>query len=236
MVLRINHGPVNALDRELVRAMTTGVQDIGAARGIVITGTERVFSAGVDLHRLLDEDMEYARSFLTELDSLVQVLFNLPVPVVAAITGHAIAGGCLLAAACDYRVMAGGRIGVTEARVGLPLPPAGLEAFRYAAGAHAERLVLTGQTLQAQEALALGLIDEVTTQDTVERRAVDIARQLTSAPAQTFRVHKQMLRADASRRMREAMADHTALVGQAWTAEEPRWFAGEFMAELKKGT
>ncbi len=115
MVMRINHGKVNAFDLDLIRAIALQVQDLGTAKGVVITGTDRIFSAGVDLTRLLENDLDYTRAFVTELDSLVHTLFELPVPVVAALTGHTIAGGaCLLAAACDYRVMAQGRIGVTE--------------------------------------------------------------------------------------------------------------------------
>lgn len=233
MVMRINHGKVNAFDLDLVRAIALQIEDLGPAKGLVITGTDRIFSAGVDLTRLLESDVSYTTAFVMELDSLVHTLFELPVPVVAALTGHTIAGACLLAAACDYRVMAQGRIGVTEAVVGLPVPPASLEALRFTAGARTAGLVLSGRTVEANEALALGLIDEVTTQDNVERRAVEIARQFTSTPAQTFALHKQMLRADASRRMRQAITDHADSVTQAWTGEEPRQFAGEYMSRLK---
>ncbi|MGF4046390.1 enoyl-CoA hydratase/isomerase family protein [Paenarthrobacter nitroguajacolicus] len=233
MILRINHGKVNAFDLDLVRAISHQVQDLGPAKGVVITGTDRIFSAGVNLTRLLENDVAYTAAFVTELDALVQSIFELSVPMVAALTGHAIAGACLLAAACDYRVMAQGRIGVTEALVGLPVPPASLEVLRFTAGSRTAGLVLSGRTVEANEALALGLIDEVTTQDSVERRAVEVARQFASTPAQTFALHKQMLRADASRRIREALTDHATLVAQAWTGEEPRQFAGDYMSRLK---
>lgn len=232
MILRINHGKVNAFDLDLVRAISHQVQDLGPAKGVVITGTDRIFSAGVNLTRLLENDVAYTAAFVTELDALVQSIFELSVPMVAALTGHAIAGGaCLLAAACDYRVMAQGRIGVTEALVGLPVPPASLEVLRFTAGSRTAGLVLSGRTVEANEALALGLIDEVTTQDSVERRAVEVAGQFASTPAQTFALHKQMLRADARRRIREALTDHATLVAQAWTGEEPpRQFAGDYMS------
>ena len=233
MVLRINHGKVNAFDLDLVRAIALQIEDLGPAKGLVITGTDRIFSAGVDLTQLLENDLAYTTAFVTELDALVQSLFELPVPVVAALTGHTIAGACLLAAACDYRVMAQGRIGVTEAIVGLPVPPASLETLRFTAGTRTAGLILSGRTVEANEALDLGLIDEVTTQDNVEQRALEIARQFTSTPAQTFVLHKQMLRADASRRIREAVTDYAALVTQAWTGEEPRRFAGDYMSRLK---
>lgn len=121
-VLRLEHGKVNAFDLDLVRALAHHLQELGAAQALVLTGTDRIFSAGVDLARLLENDLDYTRAFVTELDALVQTLFELPMPVIAALTGHTIAGGCLLAAACDYRIMGQGRIGVTESLVGLPIP------------------------------------------------------------------------------------------------------------------
>jgi enoyl-CoA hydratase len=232
-ILRLDHGKVNALDLEVVRALAREFRELGPSRGIVLTGTDRIFSAGVDLRRLLESDSDYTRAFLTELDALVQTIFEIPVPVVAALTGHTIAGGCLIAAACDYRVMGQGKIGVTEAVVGLPVPPASLEALRFTVGAGTAGLVLTGRTVEATEALALGLIDEIAGPGHVLPRALEMARQFASPPAATFALHKSMLRADARRRMREAVAEHARAAAGAWLDEEPRRFAGEYLAALK---
>ncbi|WP_165979786.1 enoyl-CoA hydratase/isomerase family protein [Kocuria rosea] len=232
-VLRLEHGKVNALDLDLVRALTAQLHDIAPARGLVLTGTERVFCAGVDLARLVANDLDYTEVFLTELDALFQTLFELDVPVVAALTGHAIAGGCLLAAACDYRVMGQGRIGVTEALVGLPVPPAGLEALRFTTGDRTAGLVLSGRTVESEQALAWGLIDEITTPERVLPRALEIAHQLTAGPAETFAAHKQMLRAPARDRMHQAATDHGPAVLDAWLAPEPRRHAAGYLAGLK---
>lgn len=232
-VLRLHHGKVNALDLEVLRALTGELRELGEARGLVLTGTDRVFSAGVDLHRLLESDSDYTREFLGELDALVHAIFELPIPVVAALTGHAIAGGCLIAAACDYRVMGQGRIGVTEATVGLPVPPASLEALRFTAGERTAGLVLTGRTMEATEALALGLIDEIADPGNVLPRAIEVARQFASSPARTFALHKNMLRAEARRRMRQAVAEHGPDVAATWLDDEPRRFAAGYLAALK---
>ena len=232
-VVGLDHGKVNALDLDLVRALSRELGDLEPGRGVVLTGTERVFCAGVDLTRLLESDLDYTEVFLTELDALFQTLFELDVPVVAALTGHAIAGGCLLAAACDYRVMGQGRIGVTEARVGLPVPPAGLEALRFTTGDRTAALVLSGRTVDVEGAVAWGLIDEITTPEKVLARALELAHQLTAAPVETFAVHKQMLRAEARDRMRQAVAEHGPSVRDAWLAPEPRRFAADYLAGLK---
>lgn len=233
-IVRLEHGKVNALDLELVRALAEEFRSLGSERAIVLTGTGRIFSAGVDPQRLLTSDSDYTRTFLAELDALVQTIFELPVPVVAALTGHAIAGGCLIAAAGDYRIMGHGRIGVTEATVGLPIPPASLEALRFTVGEHTAGLVLTGRTVEASEALSLGLIDEIADPVDVLPRAIKMAQQFASAPSKNFALHKSMLRAQARRNMNEAVADHAQATAEAWLDGETRTFAAEYLASLKK--
>lgn len=232
--IRIAHGKVNALDLELVRALAGAFQDAGNARAIVLTGTQRVFSAGVDLQRLLASDLEYTRTFLAELDALVKAIFEYPRPVVASLTGHAIAGGCLIAAACDYRIMAQGRIGVTESLVGLPVPPASLEALRFTAGGRTAELVVTGRTMEVADALAIGLVDEQVDPAKVLHRAVEVAAQFASTPSQTFALHKNMLRAQARERMRVAVTDHAQETADIWTNSEVRAFAASYLDSLKK--
>src|SRR5262245_56968480 len=106
--LRINHGKAGALDLELCEALHAAFREADSARALVLTGTGRIFSAGVDLPRLLADGEPYTRRFLTALDACFRTLFELERPVVAAINGHAIAGGCILACACDARWMAEG--------------------------------------------------------------------------------------------------------------------------------
>lgn len=232
--IRIEHGKVNALDLKLVRALAKEFRNLGDERAIVLTGNRRLFSAGVDLQRLLAEDHSYTRTFLAELDELVQSIFEVPVPVIAALTGHAIAGGCLLAMACDYRIMGQGKIGVTESLVGLPVPPAALEALRFTTGTRAAELVMTGKTVEVAQALSLGLIDEAATPDAVLPRALEVAQQFATTPRQTFSLHKRMLRAQACERMSNAVARHEEETAQIWTSDEARSFAADYLGSLKK--
>src|SRR5438874_7903159 len=140
--MRLNAPPVNALDREVLLAITATLHEIEAsdARAVVLTGSGPAFSAGADLFRVLNEGDEYLRTSLEALTEAFGTLFQFPRPVVAAVNGHAIAGGAVLVCASDYRIAASGnhKIGFAELRVGVPFPSWGLEIARW--GTRPERL------------------------------------------------------------------------------------------------
>ena len=133
-VVRLEHGKVNAFDIELMRGWVSELSRLEQAdtRAVVLTGTGTVFSAGVELRRLTDGGRDYVKAFLPLLGDAFFKTFTFPKPLVAAVNGHAIAGGCVLACACDYRVMAEGkgRIGTPELSVGVPFPSMALEILR----------------------------------------------------------------------------------------------------------
>jgi enoyl-CoA hydratase len=130
-ILRMAHGKANALDVELCQGITERLERLRTSPSVavVLIGKENIFSAGVDLLRVLDEGVEYLQTFLPALTTLYETIFFYPKPVVAAVNGHAIAGGCVLACAADRRVVArdAGRIGVTELLVGLPFLRSGFQ-------------------------------------------------------------------------------------------------------------
>src|SRR4051794_27587744 len=135
LTLRLAHGKASALDVELLDALLRELDGAAEqARALLLTGTGSIFSAGVDLFRLTRDGSDYVRRFLPLLSRCLRALFAFPRPVVAAVNGHAIAGGCILALASDIRLMAegGGRIGVPELLVGVPFPAAALEIVRFA--------------------------------------------------------------------------------------------------------
>ncbi len=115
-VVRLEHGKVNVLDLELLQALSATLAELHDADAIVLTGAGRAFSAGVDLKRLLDGGPDEVEEFLLALDAGLLALYDYPRPAVAAVNGHAIAGGCILVQACDYRLMSGGTIGVRRAQ------------------------------------------------------------------------------------------------------------------------
>lgn len=213
VTLRLEHGKANAFDVEFCEAITRALRDASGARAVIVTGTRSIFSAGVDLFRLTNEGADYVKRFFPALDELLTALMEFPRPMVAAINGHAIAGGCLLAASADYRVMSGGTIGVPELSVGVPFPAMAIEILRMATPTHAHRLATSGQVVSAQEALSRSLIDEIVEPDQLMPRALQVAERFASAPPDAFRITKSHLRApflqsarSRSKEDREALA------------------------------
>lgn len=198
-VLRLEHGKVSALDSELLGTLVDRLTEIEQAPygPIVLTGTGTSFSAGVDLWRVLKEGDAYLDNFLPTITTALTRLFTVPRPVVAAVNGHAIAGGCVLVCACDYRIMAEGSgvIGVPELRVGVPFPGAAIEILRFATGgADLQQLVYLGRNYAAAEARELRLIDEVVAPDALLARACEVAEGLAAIPPRTFQLNKRQLR------------------------------------------
>jgi enoyl-CoA hydratase len=198
--LRFAHGKASALDLELVEGFARAVAETAAdddVRAVILTGTGSIFSAGVDLFRLADGGRDYADRFVPALSRMLLELFTLPKPLIVAVNGHAIAGGCVCTLAGDYRIMAAGnaRIGMPELLVGVPFPPSVLEAVRFAVPPqHVQMLIYTGRTVVPDEALRLGMIDEVVDAATLPARAEEMARQFASLPQQGFALAKRQLR------------------------------------------
>ena len=223
-ILRLAHGKASALDLELLAGFQEALANVAAAdaRAVVITGTGGIFSAGVDLFRLVKEGAPYVGRFFPAMVDAFTELFLFPRPVIAAVNGHAIAGGAIITAACDYRLMASGkaRVGVPELAVGVPFPALALEIVRFAIPPqHVEDLVYSGATITADDAFGRGLIDEVVDPDALLDRAIAVAADFGSRPRDAFRMTKRQLRMPYVARARElAAADQEAL--EIWSAPE----------------
>ena len=217
-VVRIEHGRVGAMDAELLDALTDAV---GASdRALVFTGTGSAFSAGVDLRRILDGGRPYTEAFLVALSRMFRTVFDHPRPTVAAVNGHAIAGGCVLALACDVRLMSGGRIGLAELAVGVPFPTTALEIVRHALGTNADRAVLRAETVGPEQALALGMVHEVTGADELLPRALDLATELAARSPEAYRLAKVRLHRPALDAIGATTAEEDAAVLAGWTSED----------------
>jgi enoyl-CoA hydratase len=218
-VVRFEHGKVNALDLELLRAITSTMGELSSAGAIVLTGAGRAFSAGVDLRRIADGGAPYAEEFLPALSEAFLAIFDCPRPVVAAVNGHALAGGCIIAAAADLRLMSGGTIGLTELMVGVQFPTVPLEIARYAFGPSAARLALTAGTFGVDDALRLGLVDEVLGADDLVPAAIRQVATLATYPAHVYAATKEQLHRDARRRIDERRDADDKAATQVWTDE-----------------
>src|SRR6266446_7346670 len=206
---------------DFCEALTARFAAVSSARAVVLTGTERIFSAGVDLVRLLEGGAPYVRKFLPALSTMLATVFSHPAPVVAAINGHAIAGGCVLACAADRRIMArdGGRIGVTELLVGVPFPPAAMEIMRCAtAPQFFAEAIFGGATYSPIDAVGRGWIHDLVEPEALIDRAFEAANRLAALPARAFALSKRQTRALALERMQNSELD--AVIEQIWTAPE----------------
>ena len=224
-IVRLAHGKASALDVELCDAIHQTFTDLRDCEAVVLTGTGKIFSAGVDLLRLLDGGVDYTRQFLPALRRCLMTLFSFPRPLVAAANGHAIAGGCVLVATCDYRVMAAGtaRIGVPELLVGVPFPTLALEAMRFAVPPqHFQEVIYRGASFVPGEALSRGLVDEVIDPEQCLQHAVDVASGMAAIPRRSFELAKQQVRQpthDLLQRHEEAVDRD---VVEAWCSDEIR--------------
>src|SRR3954453_14621659 len=216
-VVRFEHGKVNALDLELLRAITTRMGEVSSAGAIVLTGTGRAFSAGVDLRRIVDGGVAYAGEFRPARSEAFLAVFDCPSPVVAAINGHALAGGCVIAAAADVRLMSGGSIGLTELLVGVQFPTVPLEIASYAFGTQAARLALTAQTFDADDALRIGLVDEVVDVDELLPLSLQRATALAAYRADVYAATKEQLHREARRRIDERRVADDKAAMDVWT-------------------
>lgn len=220
-LLRVEHGKANAVDVELFDALRQHLDQLewSGQRAIVLTGTGNIFSAGVDLHRVLTGGPDYLRHFLPVLTATVRRLFAYPRPIVAAVGGHAIAGGCVLACACDYRVATSGaaKIGLSELLVGVPFPVAALEVMRFLLPDHVvQRMIYTGRLLSPAEAQAVGLIDELAEPEQVLAVALERAKELARIPTPAFALTKKQMRAAHVDQMAQAGINFDDEVVRIW--------------------
>ena len=199
--LRLNRPPVNALTSELMLTLREAIQgaEQDAVRALILSGSPGRFSAGLDVPLLLGLQADEIAQLWRELYALLQAIASSPVPIVAAITGHAPAGGTVLALFCDYRIMAQGdfKLGLNEVAVGIPLPPVILGGLRRLVGARqAERLGVSGVLLSPEQALAVGLVDELAPAEQIAERARNWCMQMLALPHEAMTATRRQARAD----------------------------------------
>jgi Delta3-Delta2-enoyl-CoA isomerase len=166
-IIGLNRGRSNAINAEMVSELSEMVKSIENDEnigGLIITGNEGFFSAGLDLIELFDYDKVRIRRFWIDFLELVSSLARFRKPFISAISGHSPAGGCVLAICSDYRVMVDGKyiIGLNEVPVGIIVPDSIFHLYSFWLGqADAYRFLLEGKLLSPQEALKNQLVDEL---------------------------------------------------------------------------
>jgi enoyl-CoA hydratase/carnithine racemase len=200
-VLTLASDKVNALDVETLDEITAFVDACSrdaAVRGLVVTGRGSIFSAGLNVGEVLDNDPGRTGVLLDSLNTALVRLFAFPKPTVAAINGPAIAGGCILACACDKRlIVEGARIGATELKVGVSFPVFAVELLVHACGPDAEQLMLDAALLDGEEACRRGLAHRVVGADDLQSEALALAGTLARLDPAAYALAKATTRRHA---------------------------------------
>ena len=221
----INGTLLSDLNSELDRAEADGGVD-----SIVLTGREKFFSFGFDVPELLAMSRSELTSFLTDFTATLLRLFTLDIPIIAAVNGHATAGGCMLVMACDYRVAAESRarIGLNEVDLGVSVFRGPAEMLRYWVGERSAELILHEGTMYSIAAAErLGMVDEVVPPAQLLERAIEKATELGGKPKVAYRALKQLMRGATIERI--VTGEHAALdafLDTWYTDEAPSILAG----------
>jgi len=237
--LRLDRPPANALSPELIAALREAVEGAPAAgaRALVLSGSPGRFSGGLDVPLLIQLDAASIAATWRDFYRLMSALAGSPVPIAAAVTGHAPAGGAVLGLFCDYRVMSEGdfKIGLNEVPVGIPLPPVIFKAMRRVVGSRqAERLSVQGLLISGDEALRVGLVDELAAPERVIERAIEWCRSLLALPPRAMAVTRNLARADLVALFEEETGAEVESVLEDWFSEETQRTLRELMEKMAK--
>lgn len=235
--LRMDRPPANALNLALVTQLDAALKDsLGAgARALVLTGRPGMFSGGLDVPELMQLARPGVEAFWRAFFELNRALATCPVPVIAALSGHAPAGGAILALHCDFRIAAAGnfRMGLNEVQVGLPVPPTILVALGQLVGPRQARaLAIRGALVPVADALALGMVDEVVPADELLARAAGVAGELLALPP----VAMNTTRLNAKAELLDALvqADDARMATDWWFSPETQAGMERLVARLRK--
>ena len=236
-IVSLDKPPVNAFDLRLVHDTEECLKKVEKdqdVRAVLITGKGKCFSAGLDLKTVPYYTPTQQRQMVEDLNRAVAWLYGFSLPTIAAVNGHAIAGGFILAIACDYRVGTSSAcsLGVTESRVGIPFPACIMEVLRAELRPEvARRMTLTGRLMGPDEALANGVLDELCPAERVLARAREIAMEFAALPRGAYVKIKRQLRGEALARMDQAMRTRSDPLLEMWIVEEGRTASAALLRE-----
>jgi enoyl-CoA hydratase/carnithine racemase len=236
--IRLVRPPVNALNPALVAALDEALESAAIDAGaVVLSGTDGMFSAGLDVPQLLSLDRAAMGAFWRSFHGLLERIARLPVPIAAAITGHSPAGGAVISLFCDVRFMSRGnfRFGFNETRVGLRLPPPIHGALVRLVGAHrAERLIVSGDLMLPDAAFNAGLLDALADDPAATRgMAIAWSESLLALPRTAMLGNRATLRESLTGLFDDPdRQGHGEFLG-VWFSEETQATLRALVAQLK---
>ena len=228
-VLTFRSGKVNAMSPEFLaeaREALKAVTQASETRALILTGGEsRFFSFGLDVARLLSFERAPMTLFLKDLNQLLETLYLFPKPVVAAVNGHAMAGGLLMALCADTRIGVEGdfSIGLSEVQLGIAAPAASLRILARRVGeARAREIAMTGTVYKPEGAREMGLLDELVPPDNLVARARERAETLAALPPEGVALNKRYLGAGIFDGDPETFRRESETWLDAWFSRESR--------------
>jgi len=225
-LITLTRGKVNALDETLVERLNKSLGHLASdrdIRAVILTGQGKFFSFGFDIPEFLGYSKESFTRYLTKFCNLYTSMFLFPKPLVAALNGHTMAGGCILAIACDYRLMTSGKakIALNEITLGSTLPAGCVEMLKYCVGpGNAQKILYSGAMYAPEEARQLGLVDEVSPPEALLDAAKRVARDLAQRDSAAFRNVKGLLRGPVAQEMVRKEKDGILEFVDIWYSEE----------------
>lgn len=224
-VLRLDKARGNAIDEPLVEDLLEACRQLGTdgdVRGVLLASAHpKLFCPGLDLVTLVGYDRPAMERFMSRFGEAMIGLYGLRKPVVAAVSGHAVAGGCILALTADYRVLrrGGAQIGLNEVKVGVPLPWAVAVLLRVSVGPGSfSRVALLGRNFADEEAVKAGLADELAEAEGFEAACLARLEEFAEKDALALGTTKAYLRAGAIREM-QSDRDHGREFLDSWFSQ-----------------
>ena len=238
-VVKLERGVTNPLNLQLVNELAGALQGVrhdADVRGLVLSSANtKFFSIGFDIPELFELAEDDFATFLRAFNRLCLDLYTLPKPTVAAITGHAIAGGCILALCCDYRFIAQGRklMGLNEILLGVPVPYVADCILQQVVGArNARDIAYTGQFYAPEALLQMSLVDRVLPSEQVQPQAVEKAEALGALPPAAFAPIKRHRVETVEARILKRLAEKEQVFIERWYSGEARERLREAMAKF----
>ncbi len=239
-IITLNRGKSNAMNREMIIELMDMFNNISTDSnigGVMITGQENFFSAGLDLIELYHYNEEESKSFWQLFFKFAATIVAFKKPLVAAINGHSPAGGCVITLACDARVMAEGKyiIGLNEVPVGIMVPNSIFQIYAFWLGhANAARSLLEGKLFNPQEALEIGLVDEVVNGDSILTAAERHARKYMAFESNTWQQSKFNIRKDLIAATTADQSETLDLLLAQWWSPNTRNILKTIITNLQK--
>ncbi|MDA8793694.1 enoyl-CoA hydratase/isomerase family protein [Bacteriovoracaceae bacterium] len=241
-LVNLENEKLNVLDTNFLNEITDTFMELKSnndCHGVTLTGNGNCFSAGINLKKVFTSGDHYLFEFMDALDLCFRTLFEFPKPVIGAINGHALAGGCIIAACCDYKIAVKNekaKIGITELAVGVPFPSVPLEIMRFILPPkYMQEVFYFAKGYSFLIAQKYGLVDELTSAENLIDFSLKYAKNLARIPNETFSRTKAHLREDTVKKYTADKAKKYDLaLRDYWASEEQKNVIEKFLNSLKK--